>query len=167
MHTGLNSLIPPPPGPWRADALCAQVDGDIFFPPKNGSPGPAKMVCGQCPVIGECRLYALTNRLQDGVWGGLTPRERARVLSGKAKLPPVVPVKQPTIPVLYLAKLKPAEPSPLPPAKPVRHAEPEHGTYQGHSWHVRNRDKPCDPCRLAKNAYVRAHNKATKERKNA
>lgn len=36
----------------------------------------AKFVCGDCPVLEECREYALTNFLDYGVWGQMTHRDR-------------------------------------------------------------------------------------------
>lgn len=42
----------------------------------------AKQICATCPVLRECRDYALTNNEPHGVWGGLSlmeRRERSRV----------------------------------------------------------------------------------------
>lgn len=36
----------------------------------------AKAVCGDCPVMEECREYALINFIDYGVWGQMTHRER-------------------------------------------------------------------------------------------
>jgi WhiB family redox-sensing transcriptional regulator len=40
----------------------------------------AKAVCDACPVHQSCLEHALTVREREGVWGGLTERERRRVL---------------------------------------------------------------------------------------
>jgi hypothetical protein len=61
---------------WQDAALCAQVDGDIFFPDKGDSTGPAKGVCRNCGVRPECLEYALRNTERFGVFGGLSERER-------------------------------------------------------------------------------------------
>lgn len=61
---------------WRDDALCAEVDGDAFFPEKGGSTQTPKAVCARCPVRAECLDYALENREPHGVWGGLGENER-------------------------------------------------------------------------------------------
>jgi WhiB family redox-sensing transcriptional regulator len=68
---------------WRDRAACRDVDPDLFFP--VGSFGPAqeqieraKAVCGECSVIADCLAFALI-ALPDGVAGGMTPTERARV----------------------------------------------------------------------------------------
>lgn len=42
----------------------------------------AKSVCRRCPVIGECRDYALANPSVSGTWGGLTEQERNRIRDG-------------------------------------------------------------------------------------
>ena len=35
-----------------------------------------KQICGGCPVKMECLADALDNRIEFGVWGGMTERER-------------------------------------------------------------------------------------------
>lgn len=62
---------------------------ELYFPEKSGSDlrsGPyddltqaqlAKKVClNECPVLMECRLYALVHNETDGIWGGMTGGER-------------------------------------------------------------------------------------------
>jgi WhiB family transcriptional regulator, redox-sensing transcriptional regulator len=76
----------PPPGPWVADALCAQVDTELFFPPKGGSTYEAKAVCARCPVAADCLDYALSLPQQVdyyGIWGGTSERERRRLRAGQ------------------------------------------------------------------------------------
>lgn len=69
--------------PWQAEGICRQVDtGDMFFPDKGGSTKEAKRVCAVCPVIEECREFALAHDERFGVWGGLSERERRQVLKG-------------------------------------------------------------------------------------
>lgn len=60
---------------WREDALCAQVDPEVFFPETPGPARQAKELCRRCPVRNECLEYALTNRERFGIWGGLSGRE--------------------------------------------------------------------------------------------
>lgn len=64
---------------WRADALCAQVDPELFFPEKGGSTRGAKKVCGSCEVREQCLAYALANDQRFGIWGGLSERERRQL----------------------------------------------------------------------------------------
>lgn len=68
-------LLPPRPD-WMDSALCAQTDPELFFPDKGQPSYDAKRVCATCPVRTECLLYALANREEYGIWGGLTARER-------------------------------------------------------------------------------------------
>lgn len=59
------------------------VDAPEFFFPegtedsKRYDIGAAKYLCSQCPVIDACRMYALEAKEPFGIWGGLTPEERA------------------------------------------------------------------------------------------
>lgn len=70
---------------WHEDAACRApgIDPELFFP--VGETGPslrpiraAKAVCARCPVIDECREWALRAGEPDGIWGGLTTTERQR-----------------------------------------------------------------------------------------
>ncbi len=67
---------------WQADALCAQVDPEAFFPEKGGSTRDAKRICAACDVRAECLEYALQNDERFGIWGGLSERERRRLRRG-------------------------------------------------------------------------------------
>lgn len=68
---------------WMSAGLCAQVDGELWYPEKGDSTRPAKKICAACPVRAECLDYALTRREAFGVWGGLSPAERHRLLKGR------------------------------------------------------------------------------------
>lgn len=65
--------------PWMDEALCAQTDPDAFFPESGASSRAAKALCAECPVRVACLGYALANNLQDGIYAGLSPKERARL----------------------------------------------------------------------------------------
>ena len=68
------------PPEWTRDALCAQTDPEAFFPEVGGSTRRATSVCAACPVLAECRDYALDASGElDGVWGGLSANERRRL----------------------------------------------------------------------------------------
>lgn len=68
---------------WTADALCAQIDPELFFPDEGGgSTLAAKKICGGCDVRAKCLDYALANRERFGIWGGTSPRERAGMWLG-------------------------------------------------------------------------------------
>lgn len=68
------------PPAWTVDALCAQVDAELFFPEKGESNREAKRVCGGCPVRAECLGWALANNERYGIYGGLSDRERLRLV---------------------------------------------------------------------------------------
>lgn len=64
---------------WRADALCREYPDLQWFGQSDRSSKAAKAVCGRCLVRKECLSYALADPGIDGVWGGLTTRERAQL----------------------------------------------------------------------------------------
>lgn len=68
---------------WQGAARCAEVDPELFFPEPCQSARAAVAVCGRCEVRGPCLAYAVAHRLFDGVWGGLTARQR--VLPARAR----------------------------------------------------------------------------------
>ena len=66
---------------WRADAACRLFPPDLFFPTgtANGAQddiAAAKRICGICEVREPCLEFALANRQEFGVWGGLDEEER-------------------------------------------------------------------------------------------
>jgi WhiB family redox-sensing transcriptional regulator len=69
-------------------ARCVEVDPELFFPEVDSvwRAQAAKNICDKCPVKKECLDYALSNRFRDGIWGGLSPTQRNRLLIGKGKL---------------------------------------------------------------------------------
>jgi len=64
---------------WMSDAACSTVDCEIFFPEKEGwaSAEMAKAICETCAVRDICLRYALDNEIPEGIFGGLTARNRA------------------------------------------------------------------------------------------
>ena len=70
---------------WQEQALCAQGDASLWFPPRSGAreAAAAVTVCCRCPVVDECLTYAMEcedlDRFHYGIWGGLTPRQRERL----------------------------------------------------------------------------------------
>lgn len=74
------------PEPWVAKALCAQVDGDLWFTESGQRPQrQALEMCGRCPSQNDCAIYALRNDIREGVWGGLTEKDRARIRRAEKK----------------------------------------------------------------------------------
>lgn len=64
---------------WTARAACRGTDPDALFV-QGAAQNRAKVVCSGCPVRAECLADALDNRVEFGVWGGLTERERRALL---------------------------------------------------------------------------------------
>jgi WhiB family redox-sensing transcriptional regulator len=71
---------------WMEKARCRGSDPERFFPSPGTGFELARQVCAECPVQSECLEYALTNRIDLGVWGGVSQRERKRILQRRRKL---------------------------------------------------------------------------------
>jgi len=65
---------------WEHDARCRSHDPEIFFVPRVAFERRAKTICSRCPVRGECLVTALETRMEFGIWGGLSDKERRKVL---------------------------------------------------------------------------------------
>ena len=95
LHSPTTNRIPAPrrkPGPpvwlttqdWELAVACAGLDPDIFYRfetergvTRRAHERAAKQVCRRCPVADQCLVRALTADEPHGIWGGLTPDERA------------------------------------------------------------------------------------------
>lgn len=78
-------------------APCVQTDPELWFPEKGGSIRTPVRLCGECPFLAACRAWALAHP-QDaahGIWGGLTARQRARVLRDRRRAAASSPVPEP------------------------------------------------------------------------
>ena len=64
---------------WTAQAACRTSDPDALFV-QGAAQNRAKVICSRCVVSTECLADALDNRVEFGVWGGLTERERRALL---------------------------------------------------------------------------------------
>ena len=64
---------------WTALSACRTSDPDELFV-TGAAQNRAKAVCLGCPVRTECLSDALDNRVEFGVWGGMTERERRALL---------------------------------------------------------------------------------------
>lgn len=67
------------PQAWVAQSACRHADPDELFV-TGAAQNRAKAVCMGCPVRTECLSDALDNRVEFGVWGGMTERERRALL---------------------------------------------------------------------------------------
>jgi WhiB family redox-sensing transcriptional regulator len=64
---------------WTSLAACNNADPDELFV-TGAAQNRAKAVCQGCLVRTECLADALDNRVEFGVWGGMTERERRALL---------------------------------------------------------------------------------------
>lgn len=84
---------------WRSDAACGGAE-DVFFGcgaiHEGSAPcadcdlntAKAKSICATCPVRLECLEEALSrhpNWSGGGVWGGMTPKERAELKNHRTR----------------------------------------------------------------------------------
>ncbi len=75
---------------WMDRGLCRSYPPETFFPSDGVGVEVAKRICAECPVKAECLDHALDNRIDHGVWGGTSERQRRRILKARgAELTPV------------------------------------------------------------------------------
>ena len=63
---------------WTMEARCRGMQDRLF--PEGADQKRARTVCMGCRVRSQCLAEALDNRIEWGVWGGMTERERRRLL---------------------------------------------------------------------------------------
>lgn len=68
---------------WMARGLCAEQHPSIFFPSDGVGVEKARKICAECPMQQPCLEYALRNRIDHGVWGGTSERQRRRILKAR------------------------------------------------------------------------------------
>jgi len=66
---------------WSAEARCAGIDPELFFPVGGGRAAiaqieDARSYCDACSVRMKCFSFALTATVDYGIWAGTTPEER-------------------------------------------------------------------------------------------
>ena len=64
---------------WVSQARCRGADPDELFV-RGAAQRKAAVICRHCPVMAECGADALDNRVEFGVWGGMTERQRRALL---------------------------------------------------------------------------------------
>jgi WhiB family redox-sensing transcriptional regulator len=68
---------------WMAKGKCAELPPETFFPSDGVGVQVARAICVDCTQQIPCLEYALANRIDHGVWGGTSERERRRILKGR------------------------------------------------------------------------------------
>lgn len=64
---------------WMRHGACAGTDVDVFFIAPGEYPWAAIAMCSTCTVRQRCLDYAVVNNIEEGIWGGCTPRARRRL----------------------------------------------------------------------------------------
>ncbi len=64
---------------WVARARCSTADPDELFV-TGAAQKRAAVICRQCDVITQCLADALDNQVEFGVWGGMTERQRRKLV---------------------------------------------------------------------------------------
>jgi WhiB family transcriptional regulator, redox-sensing transcriptional regulator len=73
---------------WMIHGACRGASPTEFFPSDGLGVEAAQRICATCPVRLECLEYALEHRIEHGVWGGASERERRRILRRRRDLTP-------------------------------------------------------------------------------
>ena len=68
----------PAPGEWARAGRCRTTPPSLWFPTRGDDTSQAKAICAGCPVLAECRAYALATPGLLGIWGGTTGQDRRR-----------------------------------------------------------------------------------------
>lgn len=75
-----NSAVDDTATAWMMQGNCRLYPPAMFFPSDGVGVDKARKICVGCPVTEPCLEYALENRIDHGVWGGCSERERRRIL---------------------------------------------------------------------------------------
>ncbi|MFD8234052.1 WhiB family transcriptional regulator [Streptomyces sp. NPDC059696] len=151
---------------WRDQGACAG-QAELFFDGTAAAEADAKAVCLRCPVLEDCREWALTNREAYGTWGGLTEKERRTTLRIRIKDGTDKPRKggRPRAacgtasaydrhvkygePIDQACRDAHAKASAERRAKTTKREPAKCGTRPGYRQHLKNGETPCAPCRQA------------------
>ena len=71
---------------WMARGSCANPPPGVFFPSDGVGVEIAKRSCDGCRVTEAGLTYALEHRIDHGVWGGCSERQRRRILRRRREL---------------------------------------------------------------------------------
>ncbi|MFD5697501.1 WhiB family transcriptional regulator [Streptomyces lasiicapitis] len=144
-HTSRHRASPDTAEPeerWQDSGICAAPQyalaaAEIWFPHERDRKTIryAKSVCASCPVQPQCQEWALAEREEYGIWGGLTERERVSILRRTSRDRTASRAQEP-VP-------KPAKTGRKPAAC---------GTRSGYQRHVRKGEPIDDACRAANTA---------------
>ena len=63
----------------KNQALCKEVDPELFFSDQRTATRLAQEICHQCESETKCAEWALAEDALEGVWGGMTKSIRRRI----------------------------------------------------------------------------------------
>lgn len=69
--------------PGRSQPLPCRADPELFFRNDEAAVAEAKLICGGCPFLEECRWEAAATDSEYGTWGGLSESERRATRSAR------------------------------------------------------------------------------------
>lgn len=73
---------------WGPFAACRDQDTERWFPasddPEGGREG--REFCGRCPVMTQCREYAIATGIDYGTWGGMSANARKKERRRRAQV---------------------------------------------------------------------------------
>ncbi|MCZ7629104.1 MAG: WhiB family transcriptional regulator [Microthrixaceae bacterium] len=69
-----------------AEGNCAHKAPSLFFPLRRCGCGEGQGSLRGCPVATQCLEYAIENRIDHGVWGGTSERQRRRIIPHEQQL---------------------------------------------------------------------------------
>jgi WhiB family transcriptional regulator, redox-sensing transcriptional regulator len=102
-------------GNWRVSANCRNGDPERLFV-TGAKQRDARSVCRGCPVLTQCLSHALDERIEFGVWGGMTERDRRAMLRNR----PDVTCWESFLEDVAARRSAAAAPVPTPAVAPVR-----------------------------------------------
>jgi len=70
---------------WMEQAACRSSDPNVFFPARGDSTEDAKAICAICPVVDDCLEHAIVNRELQGVFGGMSVRDRRQEIQRRVR----------------------------------------------------------------------------------
>ena len=71
---------------WQDQSACGGEDTNLWYPEKGQSPSKKAIgLCYSCPVKEACLEYAIENEERFGIWGGLTPNERKKIVNERLR----------------------------------------------------------------------------------
>lgn len=91
----IPTLHTPSPGDetpvdWHTDAVCAQVDPELFYPERGRATKVVRKICFSCPVRLICLEAAMAEeegeQYRHGIRGGMSPTERTDLAEKRGEL---------------------------------------------------------------------------------